>query len=172
MYEIEPLPRFQHWRLWAGTAWKRLFGLNASQLDQFTWIGGQFQPEQWVKLHELGLRAVLSLQAERIDTFHGAPPERALRLPVPDFYPPTIEQLREGVAFIEQAHADQLPVYIHCHAGIGRAPLTTAAFLIAKGLNSDQALAAIRRVRPIIDLNQRQLERLREWEQAHREELG
>jgi len=140
-----------------------------SRLDSLLFIGGQFRPEQWPFLHALGVRAVLSLQAEREDTFIGPQPERTLRLLVPDFHPPTIEQLREAVAFIEAAHAEQLPVFIHCHAGIGRAPLTTAAFLMMRGLNTDAALDTIRHTRPIIALNEHQLERLREWEQINRQ---
>ena len=133
--------------------------------------GGQFRPDQWASLYALGIRAVLSLQAEHEDTFVGSPPERALRLLVPDFHPPTIDQLHAAVDFIAAAHADQLPVFIHCHAGIGRAPLTTAAFLTTRGLSVTTALTAIRTARPIIALNQRQIARLHEWEQVGRRGL-
>src|SRR5688500_12973249 len=81
-------------RLWLYTVtqWRRLFGLNVSQIDDFLFVGGEFTPAQWGELHAVGIRAVLSLQAEREDQFEGTPPQRALRLPVEDFHPPSIEQ--------------------------------------------------------------------------------
>jgi protein tyrosine phosphatase (PTP) superfamily phosphohydrolase (DUF442 family) len=152
------------WR-YLHTQWRRSFGLNVSQIDDLLFVGGQFRARQWPALRALGIRAVLSLQAEREDTFHGPPPDRVLRLLVPDFHPPLIVQLQEAVAFIQAAHADQLPVLVHCHAGVGRAALTASAFLIAGGMSQAAAFAHIRRARPIIALNAIQQARLAEWEQ-------
>ena len=145
--------------------WRRGFGLNVSRVDDLLFVGGQFRARQWPALRALGIRAVLSLQAEREGTFHGPPPDRALRLLVPDFYPPSIGQLHEAVAFIQAAHADQLPALVHCHAGVGRAALTASAFLVAGGMSHTEALAHIRRARPIIALNAIQQARLAEWEE-------
>jgi protein-tyrosine phosphatase len=156
-------------RLYIATQWRRLFGLNVSQIDEQLYVGGQFRPEQWPRLYALGIRAVLSLQAEYEDQFHGTPPMRSLRLLVPDFHAPTLEQLHEATAFIAAAHAEALPVMIHCHAGVGRAPLTAAAHLIRSGHSTQQALARLQVARPIIALNATQLERLAEWERSHGE---
>jgi protein tyrosine phosphatase (PTP) superfamily phosphohydrolase (DUF442 family) len=155
------------WR-YLRTQWRRGFGLNVSQVNDLLFVGGQFRARQWPALRALGIRAVLSLQAEREDMFHGPPPDRALRLLVPDFHPPLIDQLHEAVAFIQAAHAAQLPVLVHCHAGVGRAALTASAFLIAGGMSHTEALAYLRRARPIIALNAIQQARLAEWEQLHR----
>jgi len=146
------------------TQWRRGFGLNVSQIDDLLFVGGQFRARQWPALRALGIRAVLSLQAEREDTFYGPLPNRVLRLLVPDFHPPLIGQLQEAVAFIQAAHADQLPVLVHCHAGVGRAALTASAFLVAGGMSHAEALAYLRRARPIIALNAIQQARLVEWE--------
>ena len=150
------------------TQWQRAFGLNVSQIDDLLFVGGQFRPEQWPALHALGIRAVLSLQAEYEDQFHGPPPTRALRLEVPDFHPPSVEQLREAVAFVQAAHAEQLPVMIHCHAGVGRAALTASAYLVSQGRGGAEAFHAIRQARPIVLLNDVQRARLDEWEQLLR----
>jgi len=155
------------WR-YLHTQWRRGFGLNVSRIDDLLFVGGQFRARQWPALHALGIRAVLSLQAEREDRFHGPPPDRVLRLLVPDFRPPSIEQLYEAVAFIRAAHAEQLPVLVHCHAGVGRAALTTSAFLITGGMSYAEAFAHIRRARPIIALNAIQQARLAEWERLGR----
>ncbi len=163
---VEPSSGFSWLWRYTTTQWNRLFGLNISRIDDLLYVGGAFDANQWPQLHALGIRAVLSLQAEREDAFDGPPPERALRLEVVDFYPPTIEQLHRAVAFVSAAHADGLPTLIHCHAGVGRAPLTTAAYLVAQGMTGAEALEQVRRARPIIDLNERQMQRLLEWEQA------
>ena len=156
--------------LYARTQWRRAFGLNISPIDELLVVGGQFRPRQWPALHARGVRAVLSLQAEYEDVFHDPQPDRVLRLQVPDFHPPAIEQLRDGVAFIAAAHADRLPVMVHCHAGVGRASLTASAYLIWRGMDHQQAFEMIRRARPIVRLNQSQRERLIEWEQVVRAE--
>ncbi|MFL5807056.1 MAG: dual specificity protein phosphatase family protein [Roseiflexaceae bacterium] len=153
-------------RLWlyAVTQWRRLFGLNISRIDELLFVGGAFTPAQWIELRALGIRAVLSLQAEREDHFDGTPPERTLRLPVQDFHPPSIDQLHDAVAFILACRADGLPVLVHCHAGVGRASLTASAYLISSGLSHLEAFSRIKRARPIVELNALQLARLIEWE--------
>ena len=164
--QTNTIPEGDILRRYLSTQWQRAFGLNVSFLNELLFIGGQFRPEQWPKLHKLGIRAVLSLQAEHEDTFIGEPPQRTLRLLVPDFYPPSIEQLHHAVTFIRTAHTDRMPVMIHCHAGIGRAPLTTAAYLMISGIGVEHALAMIQYARPIIALNDVQLARLFEWQQV------
>jgi protein-tyrosine phosphatase len=149
--------------------WQRLFGLNISQIEPLLFVGGQFHPEQWPLLRDLGVRAVLSMQAEHEDHYVGDPPERTLRLQVPDFTAPTQAQLLEGVAFIAEAHGAHLPVFIHCHAGVGRAPIMAAAYLVAQhSLSHDDALARLRAARPIIGPNPLQMRSLREFEQHAR----
>jgi protein-tyrosine phosphatase len=164
-----PLNETAHLWLYAVTQWRRIFGLNVSQIDDLLFVGGEFTPTQWPDLAALGIRAVLSLQAEREDQFESVPPERVLRLPVEDFCPPTIVQLREAVAFIEACRADGLPILIHCHAGVGRASLTASAYLVTQGLSHVEAFDTIRRARPIVALNGLQLERLIEWERTLRD---
>jgi predicted protein tyrosine phosphatase len=154
--------------LYAVTQWRRMFGLNISRVDDLLFVGGEFSAARWADLHALGIRAVLSLQAEREDQFAGPPPARALRLPVEDFHPPTISQLHEAVAFIGACHNESLPVLVHCHAGVGRASLTASAYLMTRGLSHVEAFSQIRRARPIVALNSAQLERLIEWEWALR----
>jgi protein tyrosine phosphatase (PTP) superfamily phosphohydrolase (DUF442 family) len=157
-------------QLWhyARAQWRRVFGLNVSQIDELLFVGGQFRPRQWPALHALGIRAVLSLQAEYEDQFFGPPPTRTLRLEVPDFYAPTVEQLQAAVEFVRAAQAERLPVLVHCHAGVGRAALTASAFLIVQGHDRASAFHTIRRARPIVLLNELQQARLAEWERVIR----
>lgn len=143
----------------------RFFGLNITQVAPLLYVGGEFRANQWPQIAAMGIRAVLNLQAERVDQFEGTPPERKLHLLIPDFHPPTFREFDTGVAFIAAAHADHLPVFVHCHAGVGRAPLMAAAYLVAvHNLSTRNALTLIRRARPIIAPNPRQVIRLREYE--------
>ncbi|HMQ32353.1 MAG TPA: dual specificity protein phosphatase [Chloroflexaceae bacterium] len=154
---------------YVGAQWRRFFGLNISRVEPLLFVGGQFRAEQWPLLRALGVRAVLSMQAERPDSFAGEPPERALRLLVPDFTPPTLAQLAEGVTFIEEAHGAGQPVFVHCHAGVGRAPIMAAAYLVAsRRIGHLEALDHVRRARPIIGPSPAQVARLREFERQAR----
>jgi predicted protein tyrosine phosphatase len=169
---LPPLRRPSRFWLYARTQWRRAFGLNVTPVDELLFVGGQFRPRQWPALRALGIRAVLSLQAEYEDAFEGEPPDRALRLLVPDFHAPTVEQLREGVSFIAGAHAERLPVMVHCHAGVGRASLTASAYLVWRGMGHAEAFEVIRRARPIVRLNPPQRARLAEWDRLVRGEAG
>ncbi len=152
-------------RTYLRVQWRRLFGLNLSQVTPLLFVGGQFHPSQWPQICDLGVRAVLSLQAEYEDRFYGPPPERMLRLLVSDFHAPTLSQLSQGVAFIAAAHDDGMPVFVHCHAGVGRAPLMAAAYLISRhGMSYRNALRHVHAARPIMAPNLRQIARLREYE--------
>lgn len=146
------------------TMWQRFFGVNVSQIEPLLFVGGEFSAQQWTLLANMGIQAVLSLQAERADEFGTPHPQRTLRLMVPDWHAPTLDQLAEGVAFIRAAYAAQQPVLVHCRAGVGRAPITAAAFLTAeRGMTPVAALSYIRRTRPIITPNSEQIERLHQW---------
>lgn len=151
-------------RRYIATQWRRAFGLNLSRLDDFLFVGGEFRREQWPALHALGVRAVLSLQGEREDEFCEPLPGSTLRLEVEDFHPPSLAQLEEAVAFLRETRAAGMPTLVHCHAGVGRAPLTTAAFLMAEGVSARDAIARVYHARPIMRLNRRQHARLLEWE--------
>ncbi|NOK60013.1 MAG: Protein-tyrosine phosphatase [Chloroflexi bacterium AL-W] len=163
--KLTPLTLSQRiWR-YSTTQWQRVWAINMTQINELLYVGGAFRARQWPIMYAAGVRAVLSLQGEREDTFTGTPPTRTLRLIVQDFYAPSIDQLQQAVIFLQDAHAAQLPTLVHCRAGVGRAPLTASAYLVAQGMSAVDALTYIQNMRPIVGLNARQLERLAEWEQ-------
>ena len=74
------------------------------------------------RLRQLGVRAVVNLCAERPDNPHRL--RRAqmdyLWLPVTDTHAPTVDQILQGLAWLEQRVQPGRKVYIHCAAGMGR----------------------------------------------------
>jgi atypical dual specificity phosphatase len=101
------------------------------------------------ELAERGVSLVVNLH-ER-----GHSPERLrrfglteLHLPVPDFTPPTIEQLERGVEALVNAIDGGARAAVHCGAGLGRTGTLVACYLVQRGMAADEAINEIRRLRP------------------------
>ena len=77
-----------------------------------------------------GIAAVVNMRAEADDAAHGLALEHYLWLPTVDDAVPSLEELQRGVDFIATQIAAGRGVYIHCAAGVGRAPLMAAAYLL------------------------------------------
>ena len=71
-----------------------------------------------------------------------------LHLPVPDFTPPSAEQLDTGVAAIVTSVERGEPVAVHCGAGLGRTGTLLACYLVSRGMDAGEAIARVRAVRP------------------------
>jgi len=67
-----------------------------------------------------------------------------------DDSPPTLKELADGVRFVAQQISKGRGVYIHCAAGVGRAPTMAAAYLISQGATAAAAWETIRAGRPFI----------------------
>jgi predicted protein tyrosine phosphatase len=123
---------------------------SVSQITPQLHVGGQYRRRGWRELASRGITAVVNTRIEFDDNDAGIAPARYLHLPTVDDEAPTLEQLRQGAAFIAEEIAQGGGVYVHCGSGVGRAPTLAAAYLVSTGLTPKQAWARIRQVRPFI----------------------
>lgn len=121
-------------------------------------VGAFIDAEDWRQLFNQGVRVVVSLQGERHDedAFGELQPTGYLRLPTPDFNPPTLAQLRMGAVFINEAIRAGETVLVHCHAGVGRSTMQCAAYLMLNGMELDAAWELIKSKRIKAVWNERQ----------------
>jgi atypical dual specificity phosphatase len=87
-----------------------------------------------------------------------------LWLPVFDTLPPTVAQIQEGLAWIEQRLHEGHIVYIHCAAGRGRSTTLLACWYIhTHGMSVSQVLRFIKVRRPQAAPTRWQKRRLEEF---------
>ena len=69
------------------------------------------------------------------------------RLPIMDQLVSSEEEMVEMVNYLDKAIEKDEKVLLHCVGGLGRSGLVAASYLKYKGLNSDEAIKAVRKVR-------------------------
>lgn len=147
-----------------------LSGLTGVPILQFSrvtpnlFVGSQFNTLGKHMLNRSGIDACVNMRIEHDDAAFGLALTRYLHLPTIDDDAPSIEHLNQGVEFIREVINEGGKVYIHCGAGVGRAPSMAAAYLMAEGRSLDESLAMIRRVRPFIWITAPQMEQLKAYE--------
>ncbi len=99
-------------------------------------------------LWKMGIRALINLTEEPL-------PEEILKevgiltehIPVVDFTAPTLKQVEQALAMIHFYLGRNMPVAVHCIAGLGRTGTILACYLVGEGKSADEAIAVIRRWR-------------------------
>lgn len=126
-----------------------------------TWIteriavgGGIWVEERMVELADHGVTHVIDMQIEFDDTPLGeAVGVEVLWNPVDDDFetkPP--EVFARGVQFATEALRDpDAKIFIHCAAGVHRAPMMALALLRAQGIELDEAKQMIQTKRYVVD---------------------
>ncbi len=84
--------------------------------------------------------------------------------PMPEFDPPTLAQLEEGVRWSLPEMAAGRAVLVHCRIGKSRSACMACAILIGEGHRLSSALNTVREARPDMLLTESQLARLEELE--------
>lgn len=126
-----------------------------------TWVtgriavgGGIWTDDQMNELSGMGITHIIDMQIEFDDTEIAKPYGiEVLWNPVDDdFQPKPPDVFKKGVEFaIAALDAPESKLYIHCAAGVHRAPMMTLAVLRALGHSPDEALNLIESRRHVVD---------------------
>lgn len=117
-------------------------------------------------MRALGITAVVNMREEADDAERGVALDHYLWLPTTDDTPPTMADFTRGASFIAEQIKAGHGVYIHCAAGVGRAPSMAAAYLIHTGMAPDAAWETVRQGRPFIRPTPPQIEALKAFSAA------
>ena len=117
-------------------------------------VGGGIWTES--KMHDIvrsGVTHIINMQIEFDDRPIAEPYDvKVLWNPVDDdFQPKSASVLQRGVDFALKALEEQGRVFIHCAAGVHRAPMMTLAILRTMGWGLDEAMDMIQKRRPVVD---------------------
>lgn len=100
-------------------------------------------------LYQQGVRAVIRMEERTIPADGGGMLDIVdMFEPVPDFTPPTQEQIGRMIEFIDVQTGAGRPVAVSCYAGIGRTGTVLACCLVSRGASPADAVAKVRRLRP------------------------
>lgn len=140
--------------------------LNMSWVNSHLAVGGRVRPEDIRALALAGVTHVVDTRSEYSDDVEALKAEQIelLHLPTPDTYPLTVEQLRQGSAWVQERIQNGGRVLIHCEHGVGRSVLLTCAALVYGGMPAYAALDLVQQKRWQAFPNHRQIVRLEEFE--------
>jgi atypical dual specificity phosphatase len=149
-------------------SWRMLFGTpteKRSRIWPHLYLGGQLYQRGTKTLRRWGVTGVISLRQSLPKQFIKSG-FKLLHIPVKEHDSPSLEQLIQGVKFIEQEIDLGGTIYVHCLHGEGRGPTMVAAYLISQGFTVERALSHISSIRPFISPSKSQVDRLHMYEQS------
>ena len=138
-------------------------GFDYSMIDDGVFIGTNMCCQYGFdkELLSKGVRADISLEEDKVDAPKGV--DYFLWLPTVNGRPPFPDKLELGVQAISFFIGRNIPLFIHCKNGHGRAPVLFIAYLIRKGMGVDEAIAHVRKQRPTMHLTDEQLDGLKRF---------
>ncbi|MBN1876177.1 MAG: dual specificity protein phosphatase family protein [Anaerolineae bacterium] len=154
---------------------RRVLGVSpfsTSKIAPYLYVGGQHYRRGLARMGAEGITAVVNMREESDDARRGIALTHYLWLPTTDDRPPSLKELERGSAFIAEQIAAQRGVYIHCAAGVGRAPTMAAAYLVTTGMSSEKAWATIRRGRPFIRPTTPQIEVIERFSESANQQIN
>jgi hypothetical protein len=111
------------------------------RVTELVWLGSRINTlDDFRRLRAEGVRACVDMKQEGADPWAF---EAFLWLPTPDHGPPSQVHLRLGLAFLRECEEARLPVYVVCHAGVGRSSTLVLAHLLAGPFRTGPADAAL-----------------------------
>ncbi len=137
------------------------FTRGQSQRMDMTWMtdriavgGGIWTTQKMAEVAQAGVTHIVDMQIEFDDSALAEPYGiQVLWNPVDDdFQPKPPEVFQRGVDFgLEALEQDGSKLFIHCAAGVHRAPMMTLALLCSMGWELETAMDLIEARRPVVD---------------------
>jgi len=134
---------------------------EAAAAMDITWVtdriavgGGIWSAENMMEVARHGVTHVIDMQIEFDDTPLGKEcGVQVLWNPIDDdFQPKPPEVFRRGVEFAEKALDEpHTKLFVHCAAGVHRAPMMALAILCTQGWKLEEAMELIEGRRPVVD---------------------
>ena len=147
--------------------YRRITGMPQVKRSLITpniYVGGQYSRSVFNRFDKLGITAVVNMRMHSIHKEMDTSQVHILNLPTPDQTPPTQENFKKGVEFIQKELDAGGKVYIHCMWGEGRGPSMAIAYLMSTGMTFDDAYEHVRKVRTFINPTADQIAALKEFE--------
>jgi protein-tyrosine phosphatase len=122
--------------------------------DRLAVGGGIWTESKMGDVARSGITHIIDMQMEFDDTALAEPfGIEVLWNPIDDdFRPKPPDVFQRGVEFAMAAlDQPENKIYIHCAAGVHRAPMMTLALLRVLGFNLDEAIALVEERRPVVD---------------------
>ncbi|XOU94860.1 MAG: dual specificity protein phosphatase family protein [Candidatus Kerfeldbacteria bacterium] len=131
--------------------------LQYDRIDNYVYIGTTICCQYHLNLLiKKNIIADIDLEQEKMDKPSGV--TAFLWLPTIDFTPPSQLQLFAGADFIHTLVKNKMKCYVHCNAGLGRAPtMVSAYYILHRGLTPKEAVKRIRKNRPRVSPNNKQM---------------
>jgi protein-tyrosine phosphatase len=122
--------------------------------EQIAVGGGIWTDDKMIEVVKAGITHIIDMQIEFDDTALAQPygVQVLWNAVDDDFQPKVAEIFKRGVEFaLEALENSESKIYIHCAAGVHRAPMMTLAILAVLGWRLDEAKQLIAERRPVVD---------------------
>lgn len=143
---------------------------NLSKVTDRIYVGGANSISVVAKR---GISAVLDLRAEQKNEKIVSASEHIeyLRINIKDKEPPSLDQLREAVSWIDSKLNNDRTILIQCNLGRGRSATIACGYLISIGIPLPRALTLMKQSRRVTFINSKQLQVLKEFEEQRNRAL-